>query len=1116
MASIDLTKLQPGKTYNVAVRAKDDDGNYSGYSVNYKFTTPSANLNGSQLVGLNSTVVTALAQGSGSVVGGALTAGGLDSNGVSYAGKAQLADVWNGAASAISSMTGTASTGAVIINSTGILGYKFATSSSGQAQFFLNTADGNAYFRGTIFAGAGQIGGFTIGADTLTATGFVLNTTGRYLSLFDTVTPTTKIVNLDAYNGIWAGNSTLANAPFRVDLQGNLIATSASISGSISATSGSIGGFSIEANALTATNISLNSTSGFALGSASQFRVTQTGSLTATNASITGNIVATSGSFTGNITASTGSVGGFNIGANALTATNISLDSVNGFALGSASQFRVTQTGALTATSASITGNINATSGSFSGNITAQSGTFTGAVQVQSGGSLYAGANVGSGQRVLLDSTGLFGYDGNGIQMFSIPTATGASPTIARFQVLTTGIASEGSGSTNFIIGNSGSAASATANNITLNGQLGQMYSVINGIQTASSTGSGFYVDKAGNFRLAGASGVISMSNGNLSVTGNINATSGSFTGALTSSSGIIGGWTIGSTALTSTNVGLNSANSPQVPGSTTSSNLLTNPGFETGTLSGWSGVWNATTLNPRSGSYSANYGPSNPPALTQTVAVVPSFVYNLSIWARMGTSTVPSSSLSIIWIDSSSNTISTNTTTFTITSTYSQFSLSGIVAPTNAASAIISITPGAFSSNGVYVDDTSFTTTNSLGAVSIYSGSSFANATQAPFIVTNTGNLIASNASITGNVTAQSGSIGGFTITSTSLYAGSTGSFVGIVPASVPFFAGALGNTGAGAKFSVSNAGAMTSTLGNIGSWTIGSDNIRSNTFGRNIILSSASNSISFTNTSGSIIASMISGSSRSGSAGSTEGLIIQISSNPSYTTSKYPYVGLSQSLNPLGTDGYISLMGSASTYVSVEPSSLDLYSGGGTFIYANNQLDLKSNAGLPSYAEILMSNLGNISMYTGGTSALTISTTQNVSIPNGSISAKTASAPVGTNGFARLAASAALNTFYFTATTANPSSKTTKDVIKEDVDALVSDLSKIKTIKYTYKNDPEKIIRFGMYAEDALQTETFKDYVYGDPKNPETLAMNTQEMFSVILEYIKDIYRRLGEDVQ
>jgi len=167
VASIDLTKLQPGKTYSVAVRAKDDDGNYSGYSVNYKFTTPSANLNGSQLVGLNSTVVTALAQGSGSVVGGALTAGGLNSNGVSYAGKAQLADVWNGAASAISSMTGTASTGAVIINSTGILGYKFATSSSGQAQFFLNTADGNAYFRGTLYAGAGLIGGWTIASNAL-------------------------------------------------------------------------------------------------------------------------------------------------------------------------------------------------------------------------------------------------------------------------------------------------------------------------------------------------------------------------------------------------------------------------------------------------------------------------------------------------------------------------------------------------------------------------------------------------------------------------------------------------------------------------------------------------------------------------------------------------------------------------------------------------------------------------------------------------------------------------------------------------------------------------------------------------------------------------------------
>ena len=102
-----------------------------------------------------------------------------------------------------------------------------------------------------------------------------------------------------------------------------------------------------------------------------------------------------------------------------------------------------------------------------------------------------------------------------------------------------------------------------------------------------------------------------------------------------------------------------------------------------------------------------------------------------------------------------------------------------------------------------------------------------------------------------------------------------------------------------------------------------------------------------------------------------------------------------------------------------------------------------------------------------------------------------------------------------YYTATTANPSSRTVKTAIKEDVDALVSDLAKITTVKYTYDNDPDQLVRFGIYAEDALDTQTFKDYVYGDPAEPETLAINTQEMFAVILEYIKDIYRRLGEDI-
>jgi hypothetical protein len=51
-------------------------------------------------------------------------------------------------------------------------------------------------------------------------------------------------------SGIWLGATRYANAPFRVNMAGSLFASSAEISGKITATSGSIGGFTIMADYL--------------------------------------------------------------------------------------------------------------------------------------------------------------------------------------------------------------------------------------------------------------------------------------------------------------------------------------------------------------------------------------------------------------------------------------------------------------------------------------------------------------------------------------------------------------------------------------------------------------------------------------------------------------------------------------------------------------------------------------------------------------------------------------------------------------------------------------------------------------------------------------------------
>ena len=55
---------------------------------------------------------------------------------------------------------------------------------------------------------------------------------------------------------IWAGSETPDSAPFRVDQNGNLVATKATITGTITATGGVIGGFNIGSNYIGSTNMS--------------------------------------------------------------------------------------------------------------------------------------------------------------------------------------------------------------------------------------------------------------------------------------------------------------------------------------------------------------------------------------------------------------------------------------------------------------------------------------------------------------------------------------------------------------------------------------------------------------------------------------------------------------------------------------------------------------------------------------------------------------------------------------------------------------------------------------------------------------------------------------------
>jgi len=106
---------------------------------------------------------------------------------------------------------------------TGVSGFQI---DGGMAEF------NNVTIRGTIYADAGEIGGWDIGTYTITADSGAVG------------------LNSEATGGtdirIWAGHATPGSAPFRVDETGALVASSANITGTIDANAGHIGTLDID------------------------------------------------------------------------------------------------------------------------------------------------------------------------------------------------------------------------------------------------------------------------------------------------------------------------------------------------------------------------------------------------------------------------------------------------------------------------------------------------------------------------------------------------------------------------------------------------------------------------------------------------------------------------------------------------------------------------------------------------------------------------------------------------------------------------------------------------------------------------------------------------------
>lgn len=164
--------------------------------------------------------------------------------------------------------------------------------------------------------------GGTIKATNGTIGSFTLNTNRLYSGSGNT---TAGIGVYGSDHAFWAGSETSSNAPFRVGHGGGLTATNATITGSVTATSGKIADYTINGAQLIGNNVGLSGTSGqgwaFWAGSndagSAPFRVGHDGQVHCTNFNATG------GSISGSIISS-------GINASNITGGSLSMSRIKG------------------------------------------------------------------------------------------------------------------------------------------------------------------------------------------------------------------------------------------------------------------------------------------------------------------------------------------------------------------------------------------------------------------------------------------------------------------------------------------------------------------------------------------------------------------------------------------------------------------------------------------------------------------------------------------------------------------------------------------------------------------------------------------------------------------
>ncbi len=831
---------------------------------------------------------------------------------------------------------------------------------------------------GVLTASSGTVGGWTLDATSLTGGNAILASSGNL-----TLGTSDDVVRLsadDATYRLWAGAATAASAPFRVDKDGNLVATAATITGAVTATSGSFTG-TINANAgsfTSSVSVGSGATSGtinvgtdtkkIVIAGTNDDETTKIYSGTGTyNNSNTGFYLDASGRFSlgnqlywdgttltilGDIQADTGTIGGFSVGADYIRAADVNTklllkhnantpylsigQSTNeydaaGIFLGIVSdgeltpsynpQFSIKGTGldpnylkwdgqdlllkgnlsgeisAINIDNVTIDANgiraqidgsspavysfyLNADDGKGgiagweidSNNITSE----TNAVQLQKEGKILVGGST-------VDING----DVNNATLIIDGTASGSSPVLdhANFELRANGDA---------IFSGALSAATGSFGDTTINGSstltIGTYSSGVSGdIKISNTNGivardslntTTFSVNTSGNLTAtSGTVGGFTLGSSTLTAgattttvgistgattsdvafyAGNATATSAPFrvtnAGALTSTSGSIGGWTINSDGIFTgtfdesgyTETGITISNN----GSIHSQNFyLDSTGItsKAGNIGGF--TIGATSLTAGAAGtsvgvttdavafYAGNATPGSAPFRVTNAGVLNATGATISgaITATSGTFT---------------GTVNANAGNFTSTVTVGSGSTTGTLKIGTNATAISLVGTDATTTTAIYSGTTGFGTgtgfyMDASGRFSLadklsWNGSALSvvgdiggtigtitvgqivisstgiNTTTNKFSVdSSTGLLTAVDGNFSGTITSTSGNIGGWTLSGSSLFAGTGSNRVGVSSGSIPFYAGAENATSA--PFRVTNAGVLTASNANI-----------------------------------------------------------------------------------------------------------------------------------------------------------------------------------------------------------------------------------------------------------------------------------------------------------